>query len=1356
MTYRSPSRETPPSVPPKIPLNDGRPSSTYINGSNPQYTRVESRNQYKVRPEAPYPTRRKTFNPPTNVNEEAKTTQYRVPSLNSTNVNGHTEYTKILSHGERSSPTEVFQKVDEPTRYDNDHNTPYQKEHAPHINPALAEAPSKIKRKSVSPRVEQHNSPTFGRSPLSYSNGAVSNDAVAQSNAPRHDNVPILVPRRDTNDPVRRQIRHSLPYPNEDEHMPTAKHRSWDNANFQQINENYKTSIAQAPQISAISPTHRLPPPPSPRRVQGYSTPPPSPRKAHRHPLPQHPSVKTDFTGDKRLSIHSAASDDAFGDYPLEQYGFSMPYGYDATHPLPRPPSPTSSARSSTDSLVAHYDTEPSHPARSSLPTPPTPLPKPPKYAPVALSAKPLVIRDDRHSLPNVPMHTSAAKSTLRIFDASQLSSHSFARCEKVWSLSCIADWLAEVTSDANIFTSWSASDALVKLFTFSIQALSPEEAQKIAQTVILDFFDGGVLEELGVDDGLTFTDAAIQGVFPRLANGGCYAPRCTASNELSSLGKCYSRHCSKSCRRTASPSDGVEEDWATFWHFDQRFVVDMDKQQVVRQNVIHEVILKEAEYVRDLGVIISVMQATLELESEKVFAPQQKPKFMQWVFGRIDAIYQVHMQHLLPQLQTRRADQGPIIRDIGDIFAAWLDIARSAYLAYAAGFPLANKLMTDARHNTAFAAWEGRFESDSRSQRLGVLHFLNRPNQRIGRYILLLKTVADKTSDRNADSHVLGRVIHDMEELGQECNARVGEADKNVALIELGERLSWRPGSVVIDLGLDQPQRKILRQGLLLRQSDSRLEWVESLVVLLDNFLLITKEKKDIRAPNGAWYYVSKKPIKLDHLVILSTSDEAERKSRKALGMGALTTTVDLSTPTSAISKSLSKTSSASSLPTPIVSNIEDSMEGIMFPLRIRHIGKDAISYTLYASSAHTRTRWGEDLTKAIEEYNKIQSSETGPFSVRVLADQSFGYSFYDRPRLHVFMRGGVVEAALDEIQYPASDRVATPVNGRISCATRFHSAGGLSQICIGTEHGIWCSNPGNIREWYKSGITLSKVTQMQVVAEMDIIVVLADKQLFSFDIEALWLVLENSNSDVSWTGSRVSPAGGVKYFAVTTSTEGRTLILIKSKRRDGVGSYFDVIEPIVGKAGRRGGCRTIGVDGVSFRDFDSYTMAAESSGFDVFDSTGAVHTTKGFEILDFASKRVKAVPTKSSSHPLLPRTRGKQAVRMFKIRGGESLLCYEEFAVYIDARGELSRPWAMEFSIRAKTLAVHYPYVVAFEQEAMEVLEVETGVSRQIITGVDVHCIDWHEAPIKFTMAHPTLDGRQLVCELLQSQSP
>lgn len=73
----------------------------------------------------------------------------------------------------------------------------------------------------------------------------------------------------------------------------------------------------------------------------------------------------------------------------------------------------------------------------------------------------------------------------------------------------------------------------------------------------------------------------------------------------------------------------------------------------------------------------------------------------------------------------------------------------------------------------------------------------------------------------------------------------RIAESAANLARLELDEKLVFK-NNVKVDLGLKDPTRNVIHRGDVSKKSDNKLEWLDIHLILLDNFLIMTKRRRE------------------------------------------------------------------------------------------------------------------------------------------------------------------------------------------------------------------------------------------------------------------------------------------------------------------------------------------------------------------------------------------------------------------------------------------------------------------------------------------------------------------------------
>lgn len=304
-----------------------------------------------------------------------------------------------------------------------------------------------------------------------------------------------------------------------------------------------------------------------------------------------------------------------------------------------------------------------------------------------------------------------------------------------------------------------------------------------------------------------------------------------------------------------------------------------------------------------------------------------------------------------------------------------------------------------------------------------------------------------------------------------------------------------------------------------------------------------------------------------------------------------------------------------------------------------------------------------------------------------------------------------------------------------------------------------------------------MTRVTQIAVLEEFSLCLIVADKALIAYHLDVIVPVsnFPAPNDSTRRAPQKLSGNRDVSFFA-TARMKDRTLVFYK--KREGLHSTFKVLEPVFQKSsekksrlfGKRFGGTT-----EFFREFDEFYIPTECFTVNLFHSYIAISTLKGFELMTLDKKVAMSIPdTKNPAiASIAARLQGQKPLGMFRLSEAEFLLCYEECGVYVDKHGDVSRSVIMEFVGKAKSAALYGAYLVLFDGDFVEVRNAENGRLRQVVSGRDIRCLDYGVNPlgagapreagykgveerrsIKLAMAHPEVVGNQIVLEMLLNE--
>lgn len=968
-----------------------------------------------------------------------------------------------------------------------------------------------------------------------------------------------------------------------------------------------------------------------------------------------------------------------------------------------------------------------------------------------------------------------------RKFDPKKLSSRDFRRCTMPWALSAISAWLEEITEGDQDLKEALVADAVVALFTHYVPTMNVADAETLAAKIVT-----GMLKEKSLvkeEEWVKFGPGEVSGVIYQITGNGCYAPRV---HEFESPIRCYAHHCARTLRKISLPQHGEEpkqrkEDWAIFWKIKKEDVAEIGKKEVERQNNLHEIVQTEEEYMEQMKVLKVVYRDQIENANPPIIKPTRIEAFVRDVFGKAEAVRKVSEEHLLPQLKFRQREQGPWIVGFSDIFREWIRKAKTAYLDYAAAFPKADMLVRrESDRNIIFRQFLESCRQDPRTRRLDWVTFLKGPITRLQRYSLLLTTVWKHTTTETEEKQNLERAIEEIKAVTLDCDTRVDEMSKRVQLLELGSKLIMRQWNV--DLRLEEKGRELIFRGDLQRTGNNRFTWLETHCILFDHYLVLAKMAMQKEAGGGTKherYDVSRMPIPMDLLVLESTNDDpVVRGAANRLYIAGPTVaakdpksgrhnTVN-TVPTLPHALTSSNLNSNTTTPGRLVTSLPEQNardDKILYPFKIKHLGNptrilktDDNTYILYAPSAANRKDWCDRIIASKERHAaSLHAQNAEPFRLKVMADSAFGYenngSASSKPTR---IRLTPLDRAISEVETlfeSLGPRPPVICRGSVNCATAFTASPGREMVAIGTDSGVYTAESNNPRGWTRV-ITAAKVNQIAVLEEFNLFLVLADKSLVAYHLDAVVQPAgsQANSSSKQKTPQRLSGNKDVGFFA-TGRMKDRVLVFYK--KREGLSSTFKVLEPIVQKCTEKKSRFSRKGTTEFFRDFDEFYIPTDCYGINIFHSSLAIQTSKGIEVMTLDKKQPWSVPELRADHldNVAARLQSQKPLGMFRLSDIEFLLCYEECAVYVNKHGDVSRSVIMEFVGKANTVAMYGPYVLVFDQDFVEVRNAQNGRLRQVINGRDVKCLDdamyggsagGNGRTVKVGLAHPEVDGR------------
>ncbi|KAG0018570.1 hypothetical protein BGZ80_007014 [Entomortierella chlamydospora] len=743
--------------------------------------------------------------------------------------------------------------------------------------------------------------------------------------------------------------------------------------------------------------------------------------------------------------------------------------------------------------------------------------------------------------------------------------------------------------------------------------------------------------------------------------------------------------------------------------------VAAASKRERDRQEAIFEVVTTESNYVRDLELMEEIF--IKPLRSGDIIESEMMDEFIEEVFLNYKEIHDLNKK-LLEQLRVRQEEQ-PLVEKIGDVLLTHVIGFEEAYSKYIPRIALSEFISKkEEARNPKYAQFLKECTRHPEARRLGLLHFVGQPYQRIPRYPLLLNEVIKKTDEDIEDRQTVQEVIKVCTVLGKKIDACMPESALRLRLLTIQDKIIWKSNESEQNLKLNEKTRRLLFECVARRRATFDVQATEFRIFVFDHMLVITKEKKDkLGEKDAIIYQVYKKPIPLELANVYPDDGKpASLSARDYLGSRPRSKSATVSaTPEGA---------PLDSIPGP---NPRDTLDlKFAYPVTIHHRGKRGREFMFYMTSS--------DRDELVQQVGTATTARQEAVSS------------------NLFQLNTIVEMSVHQSSPSAVDSFD---GKRVTCSALYlNVVDGRRRIVIGTDNGVFVGMDDDPSNFWLALKDLN-VTDISILEDYHLLLVLSGKILKAYNMNCL-----EPNSDKSFqAGHQI--AKNIQYFTAGMYS-GKTLIITMKKKGTGAGeSQFSAFEPLEGAS--MGTQSSKGFGGLSlgrsksdwFKLYREFYVASESSQLQMFSKNICVVCPRGFEVLKLDNLvETRVYPTKQDAeYAFLLKRPDSVPVSMFKINSDQFLMCYSDFAFVMTKNGNLAKTELIEFEGRAESFALVYPYIIAFESQLIEIRHIETGTLEQLVLGDNIRVLYTGTDPkgnavIHVLMSHPTRgDVRQVV---------
>ncbi|SLM34790.1 rho guanyl nucleotide exchange factor [Lasallia pustulata] len=373
-------------------------------------------------------------------------------------------------------------------------------------------------------------------------------------------------------------------------------------------------------------------------------------------------------------------------------------------------------------------------------------------------------------------------------------------------------------------------------------------------------------------------------------------------------------------------------------------------------------------------------------------------------------------------------------------------------------------------------------------------------------------------------------------------------------------------------------------------------------------------------------------------------------------------------------------------------------------YPITFRHLGKGGYELTLYAMSHIQRRKWMEH----IEGQQSKLRERSNSYTKTVLCNGFF-----------------------------------TSMN-KVNCLVPID---GGRKLVFGTDNGVYISDrkPKEVNARPKRVLDISAVTQIDVLEEYQLLLVLANKSLVSYPLEAL-----DPNDSQSSLLKRPKKIQGHANFFKAGVCLGRHLVC--SVKASALSTTIKVFEPLdtMSKGKKKPAISKMFQGGQdALKPFKEFYIPAESSSIHFLKSKLCVGCARGFEVVSLETLETQSLLDQAdTSLDFVARKENIKPIHIERLNG-EFLLNYTDFSFFVNRNGWRARPdWKITWEGQPQSFALSYPYILAFEPSFIEIRHVETSALVHILTAKSVRML--HSSTREILYAYEDEGGEDVVASL------
>ncbi|KAK7511818.1 CNH domain-containing protein [Phyllosticta citriasiana] len=379
------------------------------------------------------------------------------------------------------------------------------------------------------------------------------------------------------------------------------------------------------------------------------------------------------------------------------------------------------------------------------------------------------------------------------------------------------------------------------------------------------------------------------------------------------------------------------------------------------------------------------------------------------------------------------------------------------------------------------------------------------------------------------------------------------------------------------------------------------------------------------------------------------------------------------------------------------------ESQKQAGYPITFKHLGKGGYELTLYASTQISQEKW----MKHIQTQQKTLRDRSNIFTKEIVCEGFFNQSI------------------------------------RVNCCVPLD---GGRKLAYGTDFGVYVADrrPKDASVKPRRVLDCKAVTQIDVLEQHQILLVLSDKTMYSYPLEAL--DPEEGQNAGAKRGRKICHAN---FFKAGVCVGQHLVCCVKTSALSTTIKVYEPMENMAKKSKKSGFTRMLAGGQDVLKPYKEFYIPTESTSIHFLRSKLCVGCAKGFEVVSLETLETQSLLDQAdTSLDFVARRENIKPIHIERLQS-EFLLCYTDFSFFVNRNGWRARPdWKITWEGTPQSFAIFNPYILAFEPSFIEIRHMETGMLVHILTAKNIRML--HSSTREILYAYEDEMGEDTIASL------